>query len=493
MKPANLTNFETQARRLRYQALGRACRGQGIRHLLTAHHRDDQVETALLGLANGNAHRYMKDRTPIPECWGIHGVHESGLHEVAVDNSGSHVKSPGHRDLEFQPVRSAWRRMPEGRLIEAGQTHLLRPLLEIDKCDLIEICDTAGIPWEEDRTNIDLSRTPRNVVRFLLKVGAVPKALDKVSLLGLTERQKHKSKAIEEAINQLNDSCEVISLDIRSGVLKVRLPSFLSTESPKHSTGFEQQVAAGFVERLLQSVSPAEFISHGSLREAADSIFPEVSSSTTRTVTDDPFTAGSVQIQRFQESTQEQESSVVMRSGQQAGDFGSLINTNLWMLYRQPFHRNDSPLLEYPPVKSWSEWRLWDGRFWIRICNLTNQFVGVRALTQVDLWSLKSTLDAQRWRQLNHTLRDAAPAKVRWTLPVILQLPFKKGDAEKVIAMPSLGKVGDMRETVRYSTDELTWDLRYKQVPLRPTKTSGFSHCIAIEPHLLRTWDDKVG
>ena len=43
---------ESVARRLRYRALGRECRDQGIANLLFAHHADDQAETTLMRLAN---------------------------------------------------------------------------------------------------------------------------------------------------------------------------------------------------------------------------------------------------------------------------------------------------------------------------------------------------------------------------------------------------------------------------------------------------------
>lgn len=43
--------FETAARVARYQALGQACVDHGVRHLLLAHHADDNAETVLMRLA----------------------------------------------------------------------------------------------------------------------------------------------------------------------------------------------------------------------------------------------------------------------------------------------------------------------------------------------------------------------------------------------------------------------------------------------------------
>src|SRR2546426_8348585 len=46
---------ETVARRARYAWLGEVQRRHGARYLVTAHHRDDQVETILLRLLKGSA------------------------------------------------------------------------------------------------------------------------------------------------------------------------------------------------------------------------------------------------------------------------------------------------------------------------------------------------------------------------------------------------------------------------------------------------------
>ena len=46
--PSSLSNLETVARRLRYQALGTRCRHQAIMSLMVAHHADDQAETVLI-------------------------------------------------------------------------------------------------------------------------------------------------------------------------------------------------------------------------------------------------------------------------------------------------------------------------------------------------------------------------------------------------------------------------------------------------------------
>lgn len=79
--PSKVTAFETHARRLRFQALGKACRDRQIEALLMGHHQDDTVETTLWRLctgAKGAGLAGIPEVTRIPECHGIYGVSESG-------------------------------------------------------------------------------------------------------------------------------------------------------------------------------------------------------------------------------------------------------------------------------------------------------------------------------------------------------------------------------------------------------------------------------
>lgn len=83
--PSRLTNFESLARKHRYQALGRACKNYNIGALLLAHHEDDQMETMIMRLASGHRGRLLrttKSGVGIPECEGMYGLHQSGKVEV---------------------------------------------------------------------------------------------------------------------------------------------------------------------------------------------------------------------------------------------------------------------------------------------------------------------------------------------------------------------------------------------------------------------------
>lgn len=111
VRPARGESTEAAARAIRYAALSQLL--MPGEHLVTAHHRDDQLETILLQL--------------------IRGAGVAGL-------SG----------------------MPDSAVIARGI--LLRPLLGVDRADLAAYCRSAELPWVDDNSNDDL-RFDRNFMR----------------------------------------------------------------------------------------------------------------------------------------------------------------------------------------------------------------------------------------------------------------------------------------------------------------------------------------
>lgn len=109
--PARGESTEAAARVARYAGLSAAL-SEG-EYLLTAHHRDDQLETVLLQLLRGA---------------GVAGL------------SG----------------------MPASTTLGSG--HLLRPLLDVARSDLVAYATAAGLHWIEDLSNMD-TRFDRNFLR----------------------------------------------------------------------------------------------------------------------------------------------------------------------------------------------------------------------------------------------------------------------------------------------------------------------------------------
>ncbi|MFZ4762564.1 MAG: tRNA lysidine(34) synthetase TilS [Alphaproteobacteria bacterium] len=96
------TGLQEKARKQRYLLLRKACRDEGVLHLLTAHHAGDQAETIHLRQASGSGD------------WGLAGM-------------------------------STMRHWPECRL--------LRPLLAASKTSLQLLCRQEEITWLEDPSN----------------------------------------------------------------------------------------------------------------------------------------------------------------------------------------------------------------------------------------------------------------------------------------------------------------------------------------------------
>ncbi|KAA8565865.1 hypothetical protein EYC84_009681 [Monilinia fructicola] len=174
--PSKLPNFETLARKYRFQAIGKYCRKFDISSLLLGHHADDQAETVLLRLAKGAMGVGLlgiKPSSPIPECEGIHGVHESGspialsipMPEYKHQKGPPRSHSMGHIGRD-SPATERPKTMKQLE-IESGGITLYRPLLEFPKERLIATCKALGVQWFEDHTNKDPTLTDRNAIRYL--------------------------------------------------------------------------------------------------------------------------------------------------------------------------------------------------------------------------------------------------------------------------------------------------------------------------------------
>ena len=102
------SNIQAAAREARYSLMAHWCQSQGIRHLATAHHRDDQAETLLLRLARGS---------------GVYGLAAMAPTRNLL-NAGTH-----------------------------GSVTLIRPLLSFAKTDLTTYLTERSVEWAEDPSN----------------------------------------------------------------------------------------------------------------------------------------------------------------------------------------------------------------------------------------------------------------------------------------------------------------------------------------------------
>lgn len=114
LKDSLISQTEDNYRRFRHQAFNTVCSQENIEYVATGHHADDQLETILMKLCRGSGLR------------GLSGIAES---------------------------------KPTG----VGYT-LVRPLLDITKKDIYNICSDNDVPYMEDSSNVNTDYT-RNFLR----------------------------------------------------------------------------------------------------------------------------------------------------------------------------------------------------------------------------------------------------------------------------------------------------------------------------------------
>ncbi|MCG5106512.1 tRNA lysidine(34) synthetase TilS [Candidatus Saccharibacteria bacterium] len=116
---------------------------------------------------------------------------------IARDDEPIYLVTAHHRDdlletIALNIVRgTGWR-----GLAPMNQPRVLRPLLDITKVELVSYAIEHGLAWREDQTN-DSPRYLRNRLRALL---ASRSPADKAELTRLYERQKHLRRQIEQEL-----------------------------------------------------------------------------------------------------------------------------------------------------------------------------------------------------------------------------------------------------------------------------------------------------
>ena len=478
--PLDLPDFETQARRLRYQALGNACRERLINWLLVAHHDDDQAETVLMRLASGHKGLGLQGMSllaDIPECWGMHGVYRSGKWEAIA----LRLRREEEKDPSSEKAQILRRALARPDILERGGVRILRPLLDFSKERLIETCRARALGWEEDKTNEDTWRTPRNNIRALLRSAKLPQALQKSSMLQLAKKTSDTFQKKSASVGRIVDRCEILLFDVRCGGLVVRLPSRMTIKVRRGDAYAAYRKSARLSAMLLLRtfvlpVTPQEEVSLHSLEQAAVSIFPDLNDNdiaVDKTLQPTNFTGGGVQFQRLHSPLAAPLSELNPAISTPWGDLDPVF---VWMLTRQPFSKNPLTLTVQPPANagspiadhspSWSSWQLWDGRYWIRLLNRSSRPLIVRSFQPSDLQHLHYTLSRARYKELHHLLHLTVPGKVRWTLLAIAETGGDSLPTGQLLALPTLGQVGTFDIGDVNGEKKVEWQIRYKLVGL---------------------------
>ena len=142
-------------------------------------------------------------------------------------------------------------------------------------------------------------------------------------------------------------------------------------------------------------------------------------------------------------------------------------------IYRQPFKvpelttstRRFEILSEAKDHSSfWSRWLLWDNRYWISICCCSPKYLQscvVRPLTKMDVKRLRArlkSLSVEILHTFESMLADAAPGRVRYTLPVL-------EDQSGVRALPTLDfVVPEAVDSDAGRAELISWRIMYKEI-----------------------------
>ena len=108
-KPA--TGIQEAAREARYRLLGEWCAARGCLHLLTAHHRDDQVETYLIRRRAGSGVDGLAAMSAVRELPGLRlvrpllGVAKARLAAFLDAEAQPYVQDPSNRNPAFERAR----------------------------------------------------------------------------------------------------------------------------------------------------------------------------------------------------------------------------------------------------------------------------------------------------------------------------------------------------------------------------------------------------
>ncbi|KAI1366369.1 hypothetical protein F5Y08DRAFT_136779 [Xylaria arbuscula] len=326
----DLPNFESLARRFRYQKLARICRGASCASLLLAHHEDDQYETVLMRLLKGHGRwglRGMRAASSIPECEGLHGASQSGyiddqrrsrpFYNVNVRPARKEfeglkhelMSSIDHQTLDrelregimdgtdfddfedfYQPGQSASLDLDgSGIEVEDGGIMIYRPLLEFPKDRLIATCEANGIPWWEDSTNKDPTLTMRNAVRHMCKNYMLPVALQKPFILALSRRCEQEVRAREAEADRLLGETTIHHVEPTVGSASVQFPDYNLSRFPRDEFHpvrrrarilRQREIAGLLIRRIVEIVTPQEqTILLANLQNVISWLFPALSDS----------------------------------------------------------------------------------------------------------------------------------------------------------------------------------------------------------------------
>ena len=343
--------------------------------------------TALLG---------MRTEASIPCCNDIYGAFERESSREIPDDGRVHLAQHG--------------------------LSLVRPFLGYSKARLQATCESLGVQYFTDKTNLDPTSTRRNTIRHLLSNHRLPYALQRKSLIERHARIKEKVSSSGDTYRAaLWRLLKVSNFDTRSGSLLVNFPeqSDLGSEEDAFAS------VAYVLTELLDAVSPKP---RGTITVSGDILERVIDG-------------------LYQDKNKHQESSKASVT-----TFAGLLvesTPRTLRLSRVPIKSTERSILtktfvaaiQHPDVsEQWTEWLFWDNRYWLRIRIMPSENANeyaVRAYAEADVESVHDRLrkvSSNALKTFKGAVEAAAPGKTKFTLPVITH-------GGVVVAFPSLNLI----------------------------------------------------
>jgi tRNA(Ile)-lysidine synthase len=410
--PSQISNLESAARRVRFQALGRACADADIDTLLLAHHADDQAETVLARIHAGylgSGLTGIQPKMPIGECHGMYKVSKSGTFR--------HLD----RTRTLTPL-----------FVESGGVVIHRPLLDFTKSQLIATCEARNVKWHEDATNADKTLTPRNTIRHMLQSKVLPAALSSERLRKLATNRLTSLASCEETATTYFNNCQV-ELDTKIGSVSFRIHSDIERRLSDERDC--QPIAAILMRKFFSLVEDQSRLALKDLARPVGFVFPSIT--TGQRIPSSGINVGNVTLIK-DPPTQDN-----IIGGQ-----------HRFLIHPRPVRAPEEFTQTLPEVTEdngstyekpvWTETKLFHDRWWIKLRYIpadlpANTSVVVRFLRQGE-----STKEAGPWRERSG-LSLLPSGKLRHAIPMIVQMTEVKdrdglvSKKEKILAFPSIG------------------------------------------------------
>ncbi|KAK3490915.1 uncharacterized protein B0T23DRAFT_405681 [Neurospora hispaniola] len=470
--PKTHPSIEPLARKLRYAAIAGVCQRHNICSLFTGHHEDDQYETILMRMISGRGYRGLQgipNAVDIPECYDIHNVYQSGYLDDQESASPFWTRMPTGKRMkkylkyslrdqldpqtlqyeiaygmrsdgsqyfnEYQRTHRKWGDYPPVPEVDAedGGIMIYRPLLGFSKDRLIATCEENGIPWFEDHTNADPTFTPRNAIRYLVKHHQLPNALTKPAILQLAARCRARVAAEEAEAGRVLERLYVHDLATTAGTVEAEMPRFRLPGGPRLSRRSSvwrkkrlvhyRTIAAIIVRRLLSLVTPNHNLpTLADLDYSVSLLFPELRLPDEKEI-----------------PTLQGEPKGYMISGVHMDPLIQPDGSVRWRLSRAPYQaKTPAPTLRLSQSAlasrflkepsewawaGWTKWKLWDGRYWIRLRHRVPCPVRVAPFEAVYQKDFREGLllgqKVKHKELLASMLKAYAPGRIRYTLPAV--------------------------------------------------------------------------